>query len=546
MKKASIFALLAVMVFVIAAMSACAPGNGDEPAAPGQEAAPGQQQAEVPEAADPAVPGEPAEDTHLQVVQPVMPTNFDPVSQAEVPASRAISLIFNTLVYVDADNNFVPGLATDWRFIDAENIVLYIREGVRFHDGSILTADDVVFSLNRAAVSPHVAIIADFIHEAVALDEHTVQLTTRFPFAPMLAHLTHTSTSIVSREVVERIGDDEHLFNPIGTGPFEFYSFIAGDRFELVRFEDFNSVKPGLPEGQLPAASRITFRIIPEPGVRTMELETGSAHILVEVAATEVARVRENPNLTMFDQPNFSLNTWLGFNTSRAPFDDERVRRAIAYVLDIETIVDVAWAGLGFVANAPLPSTIPFAVQFPVHPTNIDRARELMADAGHTDGFEMDLWLNEGNSMRADAATMIQAQLRAINIETNIFIYEWAVLLPGTAAGEHDAWLGGWVTSTGDADYGLYPLFHTDSFGEPGNRFFYSNPRVDYLIEAGRSTTGEAERREIYREVQELIMDDLPLIPLWQAVELHAAGNMIGGLEVTPAAHLRLWNVYFR
>jgi len=488
----------------------------------------------------------PSGETHLMLVQPMMPTNFDPVLQSEVPASRAIALIFNTLVYQDADMNIVPGLATSWEFLDSQNVVFTLREGVRFHNGNILTADDVVFSLNRAGNSPHVSAIMNFIQEAVALDEHTVQLTTYFPFAPMLAHLAHTSASIVNQEEVERVGDDAHGQNPVGTGPFRFYSHFAGDRFELARFDDFNSVKPGLPEGQLPALEHLTFRVIPEAGVRTIELETGAAHVLVDVGATEVARIRDHADLDMYEIPNFAINTWLGFNQAKPPFDDLRVRQAVAYALDIETIVDVAWAGLGQVARGTLPTTVSGAQVFPVHPINIERARELMAEAGHADGFTINVWTNEGNPMRADAATMIQAQLRALNIETTIHIYEWAILLPGTAAGEHNMWLGGWTTSTGEADYGLYPLFHSSNFGEAGNRFFISNPRVDYLIDFGRSNTEWPLRYEAYREVQEILNAEMVHVPLWQAAELHAASNRIGGVDINGAGHLRLWNTYFR
>ncbi|MCL2874235.1 MAG: ABC transporter substrate-binding protein [Defluviitaleaceae bacterium] len=485
-------------------------------------------------------------ETHLVVVQPMMPTNFDPVLQSEIPAARAIALIYQTLVYQDENMDFVPGLATEWYFEDAQTAVFTLREGVRFHNGNIMTADDVVFSLNRAGSSPHVSAITNFIHEAVALDDHTVRLTTVEPFAPMLAHLAHTATSIVNREEVERIGDDEHGQNPVGTGPFRFYNHVAGDRFELVRFDDFNSVIPGLAEGQLPAIEHLTFRIVPEAGVRTIELETGNAHVLVDVAATEVQRIRDHADLTMYEIPNFAVNTWLGFNVENAPFNDIRVRQAIAYAINIEQIVDVAWAGLGSIARGPLPTTVGGAIEFPIHPVNIERARELMAEAGYADGFSTNVWLNEGNAMRADAATMIQAQLRALNIETTINIYEWGVLLPGTAAGEHDMALMGWTTSTGEADYGLYPLFHSNNFGAAGNRFFYHNSRVDYLINLGRINTDHNVRMEAYREAQEIIMEEMPLIPLWQAVELHAAQNNIGGLNIDGAGVLSFWSVYFR
>jgi len=482
---------------------------------------------------------------HLQIVQPMMPTNLDPIMANEVPMSRANYLIFQTLVY-QWEGDIVPGLATSWEFLDPTTVVFTIREGVRFHDGSILTVDDVVFSINRASVAPAVGIITNMISEAVAISPNQVQITTQYPFAPILNHLAHTATSIVSREVVERLGEIGHTLYPVGTGPFRFHSRVAGDRFELVRFDDFNSVVPGLAPGRLPEVEHITFRIVPEGSIRTIELETGAAHIVVDVAAAEVARIRAHADLNMVEVPNWAVNTWLGFNNQRPPFNDVRVRQAIAYAIDIPAIVSVAWPGVGVVARGPLPSTVPGFVEFPIIPVNIDRARQLMAEAGFADGFAADVWTNEGNPMRADAAVMIQAQLRALNIETTVRIYEWGVLLPGTAAGEHNMSLMGWTTATGDPDYGLFPLYHSANWGEAGNRQFFHNPRVDQLLDQGRSETDTARRMAIYREAQELIIADLPLIPLWQSAELHAARNSIGGFYVTPSGSLPLWNVYFR
>ena len=543
-----IIALIIAMMMAMALVAACADEDVDEPVDTGNE----------PAETTPVEPDDDDDDddgyivampedvevaeTHLRVAQPMAPSHFDPTMTNEVPQSRANYLIFQTLVYLDGDN-IIPGLATSWEFVDAETVVFTLREGVRFHDGSIMTAEDVVFSINRASASSHVDIITGMIAEAVALSDTEVQITTEFPFAPVLSHLSHTATGIVSQEVVERLGDEGHTLAPIGTGPFMFYNHVVGDHFELVRFDDFNSVVPGLPEGQLPEIERITFHLIPDAGVRTIALETGEVHVVVDVAAAEVAHIRNHPDLVMVEVPNFALNTWLGFNTERAPFDDIRVRQAIAYAIDIPTIVDVAWAGVGFVAEGPLPNTVPGFVAFPPIPHNIDRARELMAEAGLEDGFETDVWLNEGNPMRADAAVMIQAQLMALNIDVTVRIYEWATLLPDTAAGEHGMSLMGWTTATGDPDYGLFPLYHSSNHGDAGNRQFYTNARVDELLIAGRMETDPATRLEIYREAQELIMADLPIIPLWQAAELHAHRDNVQGFSVTPTGSIPLWNV---
>ena len=540
MKK--ILALLVVAALAFSMVAACT--SEPEPVAPPPPPAetPVQEAPVVDDTPIEAAPDMEATETHLNVVQAMLPTNLDPVLANEVPMSRANYLIFQTLVYLDG-GAVVPGLATSWEFTDPETLVLQIREGVKFHDGSILTAEDVVFTLNRAGEAPIVSAITGMIKEAEITGDHEVTLTTDFPFAPILLHLSHTANSIVSKAVVESIGEDEHTLHPIGTGPFKFVSQVAGDRYDLVRFDDFNSVVPGLPEGQLPSLESITFRVIPDPSVRTIELETGAAHVVLDVGATEVSRIRDTADLNMYEVPGFSLNSWLGFNMGKPPFDDHRVREAVALAIDIESIVDVAWAGLGIVGTSLIPTTVPGFKAFPIIPQDIDRARELMAEAGYADGFETDVWLNEGNAMRADAATMIQAQLRALNIETTINIYEWATLLPATQDGEHEMSIMGWTTATGDPDYGLYPLYHSDAIGGGDNRTFTDDPRVDELLERGRSETNEAERMRIYGELQEVLMEILPIVPLWQSAELHATRDNIHGFSVTPCGKQPLWNV---
>ena len=546
MKKNRIVALFIALVVVAAFAAAC--GTQDvEPAPVAGETAAEAPLAETPPAEVAETPPAEVSETHLIVVQPMLPTNMDPTLANEVPGARFHSLVYSTLVYQDANLNIIPGLAESWEFIDAQTIVFNLRQGVRFHNGNILTAEDVAFSLNRAGESSHVAVITGFIDEVTVIDDHTVQVRSEYPFAPILNHLAHQAASIVNAAHVQAVGDEAHGASyPVGTGPFMLYRFVTGDHFILERFDDFNSVKPGLALGQLPAVERITFRVVPEAGVRTIELETGAAHINLDTGTAEVARIREHPELNMFEIPDLSLNSWLGFNHTREPLNDIRVRQAIAYVLDLDTVVAVAWDGLGVRAQGPLATTVWGAQTFPTRQHNIERARELMAEAGLADGFTTSIWTNEGNPMRAEAATMIQHMLLALNIEASIHIYEWATLLPATAAGEHDMSIMGWVSVTGDPDYGLYPVFHSNNHGDAGNRNHFTNARVDELLILGRTNTDPDVRYEIYAEVQQIIMDELALLPMWQGANLHATVANVGGFNVSPAGIPSLWTVYIR
>ena len=533
MKKALVILLAVLMLSSVALLAA---GCQQTPAQPGGQ--PGGQQ---PGGQQPGEAGE----TTLILATASPPGALDPALENDQPTSRITRQIFQTLVYQDENMDIVPGLAESWEFIDERTVRFTLREGVRFHNGDILTAEDVVFSINRASVAPRVAIITQMIEEAIAVDARTVDVRTEFPFAPILSHLAHPATGIVNKAVVEALGDDGHAQAPVGTGPFMFYRLVAGDRVELVRFDDFNSVVPGLAPGQLPAMEHIIIRIIPEASVRAIEVEAGTAHLAYDLASSDLHRLAGVDTVNVHMIPTLSLGDYIGFNMLVEPFDDIRVRKAINYALDLETIIDVVYEGIGSPGVGPLTRTVWGAnTDLEMWPFDIARARELMAEAGLEDGFSTTLMHNEGNPRRLAVAEIVQTQLRALNIDIAIRIYEMPVYLEMTAAGEHEMFILGWVSVTGDPDYGLWPTFHSTSFGAPGNRTFYANDRVDYLLEIGRTSSDPNARLAAYHEAQQIIRDEVPWIFLWQGSSLEASRADVRGFRPSPAGHHALWTVY--
>jgi len=181
-------------------------------------------------------------------------------------------------------------------------------------------------------------------------------------------------------------------------------------------------------------------------------------------------------------------NDYMGFNTSNPQFADYRVRQAISYALDVDAIVQAAWMGLGVPAVGYFNPIVPgFAATQPFT-TNLDRARELLAEAGFPDGFATEIWWNIGNPMRNAVADMVAHDLALIGIDVTVQAMEWPVILERTERGESYMFIMGWTTVTADPDYALFPLFHTSEFG-PGNRTFFSHARLDELLEAGRQST---------------------------------------------------------
>lgn len=464
---------------------------------------------------------------------------LDPHANNDNASSRVMRQIYETLVNQNENMELEPGLAESWEKIDDLTFEFKLKKGVKFHNGEELTANDVAFTLKRALGSSHVSHIVGAINpEGIeVIDPYTIRISTYEPFAPLLAHLAHTASGILNEKAVTEAGDD-YSQNPVGTGPYMLSNWVVGETIELVRFDDYHDEEN---KGKI---EKIIFKAISEDGNRTIELETGGVDIAYDISATDVDRVENSDQLQLIRDMNLST-TYIGFNTAKEPFNDVRVRQAINYAIDMDLIVEAVYLGTGEPSKGPLgPNVWASNRNLKPYEYNLEKAKELMKEAGLENGFKTTIWTNE-NQQRMDIAEILQNQLREINIEAEVNVMEWGAYLEGTAAGEHDMFILGWVTVTGDPDYGLYPLFHSSTHGDAGNRTFYSNERVDELLDLARVNVDPEIREKAYMEVQEIVRNDAPWIFTWTGEELTGIRNNVKGFKNHPAGHHRLWSVYF-
>ena len=476
--------------------------------------------------------------TELVVAHGADAKSLDPHGTNDQPSSRVMKQIYDTLVHQTEEMEIVPSLALSWESVDDQTMEFKLRDDVKFHNGEAFTANDVKFTLLRALESPNVGHIVESIDpdKIIVVDEHTIQIGTLYPFAPLLAHLAHTGASMLNEKAVTEAGEAYGIESVVGTGAFKFESWANGDNIVLVRNDDFYDEPAKL--------EKVTFRAIPENTSRTIELETGGADIIYDVDPSDVTRIEDNEELVLVRDPNFST-TYIGFNCQKAPYDNVKVRQAVNMALDKEAIVNNVYKGTGYQAKGPLgPNVWASNQNLEQYAYDPDAAKALLAEAGFPDGFSTTIWANE-NQQRMDIAEITANQLGAIGIKTEVKIMEWGAYLDGTAAGEHDMFILGWVTVTGDPDYGLYPLFHTDMWGDAGNRTFYSNPKVDELLETGRTSTDPAVREAAYMEVQQIVRDDAPWIFTWGGENISGTAANVKGFKQHPAGHYRLYPVYF-
>lgn len=517
MKQAK--AILALLLVSLMLLAACGGGSSSAPAAGGSAASGTEGAAEGGSAKDSLVVGLTAN-----------PTSLNPYATTDSPAYRVGYNIHETLVTRDADMNIIPGLAESWEIVDDTTYVFKIREGVKFHNGETLTANDVKFSFDQLKDNPHAESVAGTIDfdNCKTVDDYTFEMKMTTPFGPILQHLAHPVTSIVNEKAYTEAGDaySEH---PVGTGPYSFVEWKVDDYVQLTRFDDY--------WGDVAKIKDLTFRIIPESATRSIEVESGGIDVAIQVSPSEVSRLEGNDKVTVNFQESFTTN-FIGFGTTRTPYDDIKVRQAVNYAIDKNAILAVVYQGIGSVGSAPISPTVwGYNGNLTPYDYNPEKAKELLKEAGFEGGFTTTITTDE-NQVRRDIAEMVQAQLGEVGITVEIVTLERGAYIDKVIAGELDMFVLGWSTF-GDPDYALYASFHSSMHGAGGNMSFYTNPEVDALLEEGRTSVEDADRLAAYTEAQEIIWEESPCVFLQHDTEVTAYNANLKGFNVSPEGYFR-------
>ena len=470
----------------------------------------------------------------LIIADSANPKSLDPHMGNDGSSLRINKQIYSRLVESNGNMEIVPGLAESWKQIDPKIIEFKLRQGVKFHNGEKFTAKDVKYSFERMRKSPRIAFILPPLEEIKIIDDYTVQVITKTPFGPLFAHLSHPALAIVNKKAIEKYGKD-YGQHPVGTGPYKFESWDPGDKVTLIRNDQYFLTPPSF--------KHLIMRNIVEASSRTIGLETNELDIALSIGAVDIQNIKNNKKLILLEKPSISYS-YIGFNNDKEIFKSKDLRLAINYAIDKQSIVDVVLDGAGKIATSPLaPSVFGFTNKTKAYEYNPKKARKYLIKAGYKDGLKLSLTIFEGNS-NSDVATIVQAQLKEIGIDLEINSYEVGAFFSYTAEGKHEMFLGSWGCVTGDADYGLYAMYHSSAKGAAGNRSFYSNPEVDRLLEDGRISIDPRERKIIYAEIQKIIVDDAAEIMLYNRILSVGIQNDIKGLELHPVTLHDFYPVY--
>ncbi len=460
--------------------------------------------------------------------------NLDPHFSTQINSMAVIQhKVYEGLVALDKNSEYKPLLATEWKQLDDVTWEFKLRQGVTFHDGTPFNAEAVQKTIARVLdkdqPTPKYNLFSS-IREVKATDEYTIQLILDYPFAPLLSVLASAEGSIISPKAIEQYGKDLAK-QPIGTGPFAFESWTPGQEIVLVKNEQY--------WGNQPHINKVIFKAIPEDATRVAMVETGEAHAAEQLPVTEIHRVESSSSMHLGRFEAFAVDH-IGMNTKKKPFDDVRVRQAIAHAIDKDAIIEGVYNNVGKKANSTLgPKVIGYSPNVPSFPYDLDKARALLAEAGYPNGFKASVYLND-NKARINVAEVLQAQLKMIGIDLEVKVMEFGAYLEAAANGETDLLISGWGNATGDADYNQFNLFHSSAHGKSGNHTFYDNPEVDELIEAGRKERDPEKRKEIYEKALQIEMKDAALIPFRSAENLAAIRNNVQGLSISPSGYVEI------
>ena len=458
----------------------------------------------------------------------------DPHDQNDTNSNRVIRMMFDSLVYSDVDGTIKPALAESWETISDTEYRFKLREGVKFHNGYDFTAEDVVFSLERQMNSPKVKTFVSAIESVTADDEYTVTVKTKQPYAPLLYNLSLPQSSIVCSKHFDELtaAGRKYSEQPVGTGPMVFSSWLPNDNFTVTAFDEY--------WGEKPKATRISVRVIPESSSRTIALETGEIDIVESVPAVDIPRVMENKGLKTVTQTSTSV-TYASFNTRKAPLDNVKVRQALSCAVDKQAIIDVICEGYAQQVNTIYPPAMPsYDESIDLYPYDIERAKQLLTEAGYPDGFTIEIATSGDERNRI--AQLLQSDFSKIGVNLEITLLEWGAYLDYIGGTDHQMYIVGWSSGM-EPDGSTTPLFHSESVGPTGNRSWYQNEELDALIDEGKSTMNMDDRLGIYKEIQRIVMEDAVWIPLFARETVIAMNKNLEGMLISPTdSHIYVYS----
>jgi len=473
------------------------------------------------------------------------PPTLDVHNTGSNAALGVFKCLYEGLVSLDEKLRVINLLAASWvPSADAKEFTFTLQKGVKFHDGTPFNAAAVKDSFDRV-LAPDSKLtrhhfFGDIIDHFEVIDDGTLKLVAKLPFAAMIATLAHPAGGIPSPTALKKYGDDFGT-HPVGTGPFTFVEWVRGDHIGLAAYPDYWNKQIGA------AVSKLTIKGIAEPSALGIAVQAGAVQFAGPIAAPQAAQLKSAQGVVITETDSIT-GYYVTLNNMKKPFDNVQVRQALNYGVNKDEVLKAADLGKGKILDSPLAAGVYGYHGVKTYAYDAQKAKDLLSQAGLASGFKSVLWTSATDK---DRAVAIQGQLKRIGVEIEVVQMEGAALSAESAKpvdqSQIQMLMNGFSPSTGDADLQLRLLYTKTGWPPTGfNSSFSDNPQVDEYVQQGLMFTDDTKRKEAYAKAQELLMEDVPNILLYAPTYFGAIRDNAGGVLAQPDGVVYLRTAYFK
>lgn len=493
------------------------------------------------------------------------PVSFNPqVTTTGSTIDIIANQLYDRLISIDpVTAEFQSELATDWKISpDGKSVTFTLRQGVKFHSTAYFTpsrdfnADDVIFTFSRLfdVYNPYHFVgdanypyfqsvgIDQLIRRIVRVSDHQVRFELFNPESSFLANMATDFAVVLSREYAMQLKEKEklNLFDqlPIGTGPYIYKEYRRDHLVRYYRNNDYWKHKVVL--------EQLVYDITPNGTTRIAKMLTKECDVTAHPSSTQLSILAQRDDIKVQKETNLNVGYW-AFNTERPPFNDIRVRQALAHAIDIEKIMQAVFYGNGIRAKSILPPTSwAFKSQQNMPAFNPEISMALLKEAGLGEGFDMTIWAMPVsriyNPNARKMAELMQSDLRKVGVNVSIVEYEWNTFIQRIGEHRHDSVLLGWAADTPDPDNFFSPLLSCSATFSGKNPANWCDPEFDLLLTQALDTTDLDMRKQYYQQAQTMLIDELPLLPLAHGMRFQASSSDVEGIPLGPFGGISLAN----
>lgn len=465
------------------------------------------------------------------------PSTLDPHMTSDSTALGACYQIYDMLIREEKDGTLSPALCASYEFSnEMKDITFHLREGIKFHNGDVMTADDVVFSLNRSIASAYTTKMTSAFENCEKIDDNTVVLHLKFPYGPAIGCLSNANCAIVNKKTVE--ADDKwNLNSPVGTGAYMFKSWTTGVELNFEAFPEYY-------RGEAPIKNLI-MRTITDTSALIIALENKEIDFIDTPIMSARQSLMDNPNIR-YNECKQACYYLIAFNTQIGHFSNKLVREAVSYAVDRDILIAGALDGVGSaVKQAMVPICFAYDPNFTAHEYDVEKAKALMAEAGYADGFTVKIPTMPGGTY-GSPTEILQSMLGEIGINLEIEYLERGTWMSEVLTNNNYE-ITFWAVpiTVNDPDLACYTTFHSSCINGSGNFTNTVNEEIDKLLEEGRKEPDTEKRKEIYTKITEIVRDESYMVPLYTGTRRIAHDIHLQGVNADPVLKYYVYEWYW-